>query len=247
MGAELSFSTAALAGAIGVSDRFLIARVERIDGVPRLAVVAVADRTGERIVSRTVFGLTGITIGGRYVLYRTAAPFAFAVATVTGGGTPVAAALVATDRWPFVARTNAAGNATVAAPDGSARVSAGVPGTALEGSAVVALAADQMTLVPIALNGTVTIATVTPADGAGAVPPAIQIEVAATAAVELRTNVRREIGLFMAGAPEKECAPHDKRHSIACQIGVRNCFKWRLSDRVGRHCMRAEILAQVLQ
>ena len=33
-----------------------------------------------------------------------ATPFGFAVATVTGGGTPVAAALVATDRWPFVAR-----------------------------------------------------------------------------------------------------------------------------------------------
>lgn len=182
MGAELSLSTAAL-GAIGVSDRFLVARVERIDGVPRLAVVAVADNAGDRIVSRAVFGLSGITIGGRYVFYRTTTPFGFAVATVTGGGTPVGAALVSTDRWPFVARTNGAGNATVAAPEGSVRVSAAVPGTALEGSAGITLTADQMTLVPIALNGTVTSATVTPADGAGAVPPSIQIEVATTAPI----------------------------------------------------------------
>ena len=200
MGAELSVSTATLAAAIGASDRFLIARVERIDGVPRLAVVAVADNTGDRIVSRVVFGLSGVTIGGRYVLYRAATPFGFAVATVTGGGTPVAAALVATDRWPFVARTNGAGNATVAAPDGSVRVSAGVPGTALEGSAVVTLAADQMTLVPIALNGTVTSATVTPADGAGAVPPAIQIEVAATAPIAATSVATATVRLTTDGA-----------------------------------------------
>ena len=104
IGAELSLATASL-GPLGPSDRFLVARVERLDGVPRLAVAAVADNMGDRLVSRVVFGLPGIVAGGRYVFYKTTSPFGFAVATVTATGTPVAGSLVSTDRWPFIART----------------------------------------------------------------------------------------------------------------------------------------------
>lgn len=199
IGAELAVATGSL-GPVGPSDRFLVARVERLDGVPRLSIVAVADNLGDRLVSRAVFGLPGIDAGGRYVFYKTTAPFGFAVTTVTAGGTPVAAALLSSDRWPFFARTNAAGAATLAAPEGLAQVTARVPGTALEGSAAVTLAPDQMTSASIALNGTVTVATVTPADGAGAVPPSIQIEVMTTGPIAASSVTAAVVRLTTGGS-----------------------------------------------
>ena len=78
MGDRLNFQHALTSVAQGfspvASDTFIVARVERIDGVPKLVAVALADVAGDRLVSRVAVGLGGIRRGGRYVFYRATAP-----------------------------------------------------------------------------------------------------------------------------------------------------------------------------
>jgi hypothetical protein len=180
LAAELSIPLpAAVPGALS---RFLLGRVERLDGIPHVVIVGLAAASGDRLVSRTASGLPGVTIGGRYVFYRTSSAFGFVGVTTSAAGTPVSA-IVSADRWPFIARGDGSGRATLVAPEAPAQVDARVPGTALAGSATGVVVADQLTAIALSLGGTATLATVTPADGAIGFAPTAQIEIATTAPI----------------------------------------------------------------
>ncbi len=62
---------------VGLERGLLVARVERLAGLPRLVVVRLAQRLGTRVVSQSYPGLPGIREGGRYVFMRVEAPLGF--------------------------------------------------------------------------------------------------------------------------------------------------------------------------
>ena len=71
----------------------VVARVERIAGVPRLAVVAQAEVVEGRLVTRPTPGLPGVVEGGRYVFYRLTEPIGFVSGQTLAAGVPVSAAV----------------------------------------------------------------------------------------------------------------------------------------------------------
>jgi hypothetical protein len=185
--AELSMSaTTAGAGGAGTGATFVIARVERIDGVPLLSVVALATLQGDRLVATAAPGLTGVNQGGRYVFYRVTGDIGFVSGTTRAGGQgqPVAAVLSA-DTLPFIARSGVDGDGryTLATLAGAAAVTvtARVPRTSLltQGTATVPAAGAIATL-DLTLAATVTTASVTPVDGARGVAKATQITITTT-------------------------------------------------------------------
>ena len=128
----LSAEASAKADSPVPGDTFLIARVERLDGVPHLVAVALADVVGDRLVSRVAAGLGGIRRGGRYVFYRATSPIGFLDGTATAAGNPVAA-IVQTAELPFIAIAiaDAAGRFMLPASAGSVTATARVPRSAL--------------------------------------------------------------------------------------------------------------------
>jgi hypothetical protein len=177
--AELSVATG-LAPTGG--ETWLVARVERLAGVPVLAIVALADLADGRLVTRATPDLPGITRGGRYVFYRATAPIGFVVGTVSAQGQPLAA-IVQIDGLPFVALADAQGRFTLVAREGHAALTGRVPGTSLTGSATVTVTAGQTLTQALDLIGSVSNATVTPGDGALRVPVSTQIEITTTVAL----------------------------------------------------------------
>src|SRR5262249_52501467 len=89
VGAELSVASPG----VPPDATLALARVEReiTGGVPRLAVVSLAELVGDRIVSRPHPDLPGITTEGRYVFYRSASPLGLVRGTTQSSGGPVAA------------------------------------------------------------------------------------------------------------------------------------------------------------
>jgi len=77
LGAELTVA----ASAVTAADTILVARVVRLDGIPRLLVVARGEVVGDRIVSRMVAGLDGLIMSGRYVFYKVSGGVGFAAGT----------------------------------------------------------------------------------------------------------------------------------------------------------------------
>ncbi len=155
---------------------WLIARVRRVQGVPKVEVVALGQWLDGRVASRAYPGLDGVREGGRYVLYHlaTAPGFVAGVTRAEGQGVP---ALVGSAELPFVALADAFGAYLVAARVGNATLHASVPGTSLVGSAEASVSAGATSALDIDLAGSVTHASVRPANGSLAVPLTQQVEI----------------------------------------------------------------------
>lgn len=186
------------AGSAQPGDTLLLAQIQRFGGVPRLVAVSLAEVSGDRIVSQPYPGLPGITQGGEYVFYRLAQPLGFVSGVVSASGGPVGA-LVQTDALPFVAFSGADGRYTLPALTGTANVRATVPQTALLGTGSVAVTAGQTAELDLALAGTVSAATVVPADGALGVDPSAAITITSAVALNPATVTEANIQLFEVG------------------------------------------------
>jgi hypothetical protein len=171
--AELSVSASNAAPAPGV--HYLIARVDRVDGVPFLTVVALADIAGDRLVAVLAPGLPGVIQSGRYLFYRVQGDLGVVDGvTRAAAGQPITA-IVGSDTLPFIIRSGVAdGRYTLITLAGAATISARVPGTSLETHRAVTVPA---TGVDLALAAVVTTAAVVPTDGARAVSRQPQIVV----------------------------------------------------------------------
>ena len=135
----LSTVGAGLGRSLESTDTLLVARIERVDGVPHPMVVALAEVSGDRVVSQVPLGFAGVVRGGRYVLYVATVPVG-----VVGGFTRLAdgtgaRSVVATDTAPFIAVGATTGEYTVTTLAGPATVTARVTGTALRREESVAI------------------------------------------------------------------------------------------------------------
>jgi hypothetical protein len=162
------------------TDTAVIARVERVAGVPKVVVVAACDRVNGRFVSKDLGSLAGIRRDGRYLFYRLSIPWSLLSGTV-GLPPSTSSALVAIDGFPFIAVTNDVGDFNTIAPVGSVHLTASVPNTALSGETNVQVVSGQVAAANINLTAQPTTATVTPADGAIHVPRSEQIQIVASA------------------------------------------------------------------
>ncbi|MEA2462924.1 MAG: hypothetical protein QOJ98_671, partial [Acidobacteriota bacterium] len=179
--AELSVD----ATGVAATDTILVARVDRLGGIPRFVVVAIAGILDGRAVTRSHADLPGIVSEGRFVFYRTAQAVGF-VKGVTSSPTagPVRAlVLVGTQAGgvPFASIADDSGRYVMPAIAGNVTLTATVPGTSLNGSASASVTANATATRDIALAGTATTATVTPVNGATLVAVTTQIDITATA------------------------------------------------------------------
>ena len=120
--------------AVAPTDTLLVARVERIDGVPVLVVVSTAALATGRVATVASPGLAGVRTTGRYVFYRVSTPVAWVAATVTTSGGPATGALVTGTGLPFAGLTTGLGQSRVPGAPGAQTLTARVPRTALVGS-----------------------------------------------------------------------------------------------------------------
>lgn len=169
------------AGNIG-SDSVVVARVERVNGVPKVVVVAATDLVGSRFVSKDLGTLAGIRRDGRYVFYRVSVPWSVVAGNV-GLPTTTTQAVVTIEGFPFVALTNPSGEFDTIAPTGAVKFSASIPNTSLLGDVTVNVVEGQTASPSINLNAQATTATITPENGALHVPTSVQIEIVATAPI----------------------------------------------------------------
>src|SRR5262249_1492987 len=146
---------------------------------------ALAEASGGRISSVAIPGLPGIREDGRYVFYRVTEPLGWVSGPTTLAATGESvSAVVESDRLPFIARSFPGGPYLLAAGVGTAHGTASAPGSPLSAVASVEVPANTAAtplLVPLALEGAVTTATITPADGSEGVSPTAPIELLATA------------------------------------------------------------------
>jgi hypothetical protein len=194
--AELSIAASAVTQTPGAS--FVIARVDRVDGVPFLTVVASAEVSGDRLIARAVPGLPGVTATGRYVFYRVQGTVGYVTGITRAGGQPFACVL-SSDSLPFIARSDASsGRYTLAALVGAApvTVTARVPRSSLEKHDSVIVTAGTAASLDLALAATVTTATVTPADGARGVSRQPQITVTTSTPLTRDTVTTETVHLF---------------------------------------------------
>lgn len=159
---------------------FLLTQVQRIDGVPHMVLLAVAQINGANLTSVATPGLPGITQGGEYVFYDVSTPLGFVQGVVSSSAGPVQA-LVQTDSLPIVSITGADGKYIVPAIAGTVNLKASSPHTNLTGSASAQVTAGQTVPTNISLTGTVTNAVVSPADGTLGVLVSTTITVTTTA------------------------------------------------------------------
>jgi hypothetical protein len=154
----------------------VIARVDRVDGVPFLTVVARAEVSGGRIIATATSGLPGVTGSGRYVFYRVAEKLGFVEGITSAGGQPTVS-VVSTNSLPFIARGDRDGRYTVAslAAGTNVIVTARVPRTSLEKSGSVIVNPTPNAGLNLELAPTATRATVVPADGTSGVSREPQI------------------------------------------------------------------------
>ncbi|HTC93758.1 MAG TPA: Ig-like domain repeat protein, partial [Terriglobales bacterium] len=207
-GQILNTSAELSAAATGVSpaDTLLIARVQRVNDVPYLTVVALGALQNGTIVSTAYPGLPGIKQEGRYVFYKSGSPVGF-VAGVTSSTAGPVKAVVRTDSLPFISFSGLDGSYIVPALPGSANLQAQVPDTSLQGSASSAVTAGQTANLNIALTGATTTATVTPADGTTAVSVATQIEITTSAPVKPASITTDNIKLFQGAVANNQVVP----------------------------------------
>ena len=171
------------AGAVATGGTYVLARVERVGGVPHVGAVAWAARSGDRVTTVVVGDLPGLRSGGRYVFYRLAGEAGLVAGFARAAGAPVAA-IVTSDRLPFVALAGADGAYALLAAVGESTVTGRVPGTPLLRSVTVQVSAAQTTLQDLELLPTATTVTVTPPDGATGVATNAQVQLQASAPLD---------------------------------------------------------------
>jgi len=189
--AELSaLATAASGGTL------LVAKVERIDGVPHLAIVALAEQRADRVVSVPGFGLPGITEGGRYVFYRVTSPVGVVTGQTAAGNVGVRAVVNASTGPPFIAASRNDGHYALVMTAGSASLRAAVPHTSLVGTASATVGEREVVTLDIALAGAVTTATITPPDGMTGLLTSTTFDVTTSAAIQAGSVSSAGIQLF---------------------------------------------------
>ena len=219
-GAQVSIGADRLTETPAPTDLLVVAKVQHLAGVPRLAIVALAEVNGEKIVTipstdpRVPPFMPGVRERGRFIFYHVKQALGFVAGTATAGDVGVQASIVGCPgattpcavvepgiigdpTWPFVAYTWPNGNYVIASPAGALRLRAAIFGTSSAGSAEAAVVAAQTTQpVPITLSGAVTTVTVRPANGVDNVPPTEAIELTASAALDPATVSATNIKLF---------------------------------------------------
>jgi hypothetical protein len=183
-------------GGVASGDNLLIARVDRVLDIPRLVVVGLGQLNGSEIVTQAYPGLPGITVGGRYVFYRVGSPLGFVAGLTTSSGALVPSVVVGTDQLPFIGLSGADGSYIVAALAGPVQLTATVPRTSLLGTATAAVSAGQTAAQNIALAGTVTTATVSPADGSTGVDTGVEVQITSSAPLNPTTVTPASIMLL---------------------------------------------------
>jgi hypothetical protein len=192
-------------GAVAPGSNVVIAQVQRVQGVPFLVVVSMAQVTATNIVSQVTPGLPGITQGGDYVFYELTSPngSGFVGGTISaifndGSFKPVAA-MIQTDGLPFVAFSNSNGNYMTVAAAGTVNLTATIANTALAGTATTQVTAGQTATQNIIVTGQVESATITPANGAVGVPLTAEIDITAADAINPDTVTSSSVVLTAAG------------------------------------------------
>lgn len=180
-GSELLLAAELQVAASGADGTFVVARVERVDGIPRLAVVALAAMVGDKLVTQPSAILPGVRREGRHVFYRLAGPVGF-VGGVTSTGAGGAKAVVTADGLPFIAASEPAGEYVLTTYPGAAvSVRARIPGTPLQAEGgPVAVLANEATSLPLLLSGASTTARVAPPNGSAGIAVNVRIEVTPT-------------------------------------------------------------------
>src|SRR5262249_6928557 len=141
---------------VAAGDTLVVARVDRVQDVPMLAVVALGQVSGGQVLSVPYPGLPGIVIGGRYVGFQLTGPVGFVSGITSSSAGPVKSVVTASG-LPFIGVSGGDGSYVVAANPGAATLTATVPRTSLQGSATSTVAAGQTTpSVNLTLTGAVT-------------------------------------------------------------------------------------------
>lgn len=181
----LDFSGQSLGLAAGLSvsgttavpgDTVILARVERVQGIPRLAVVSLAsvDATG-KVTTVAHPDLPGVTREGRYVFYRLGVPVGIVKGTASAGGKALVAEATGLSFIAVASGSGAATHFVLVTLTGPITVNGSVPGTSLQGTAATTVEPPVTANVVLALSGTLTTASVTPADGASNLPTNTQL------------------------------------------------------------------------
>ena len=197
-------ATLSVEGTVEAGESVVLVRVERLSGVPRLLAVALGQEQAGRIESVAVSGLPGVREEGRYVFYRVTSPMGFVTGetTVSGGG-PVWA-WVEGGGLPFVSRSGVGVPYLLPVLTGTVSLQASAPGPPpLVGTGegeVVAGGPETAAVVPLVLEGSVTTATVTPPDGAIAVPVTSFVELQASAPLLEEADFGAKVRLETASA-----------------------------------------------
>jgi hypothetical protein len=186
--------------ALDPTHTFLLARVERLDGVPRMVATALARINGANLTTVPSPGLPGLVQGGEYVFYDITAPVGFAQGIVSTSAGPVQA-VVQGDSLPIADITGADGRYIVPALAGTVNLSATAPHTNLIGSVSAPVVAGQTVVANITLVGTVTNAVISPADGSLGVPVSTVITVTTTAPLNAQSIQQANLVLLKSGAP----------------------------------------------
>jgi RHS repeat-associated protein len=171
-----------------------------------MLVVALAEANAGRITAVAAPGLPGIREGGRYVFYRLTGPVGWVSGeTLTSAGQAMPGAVVEGGGLPFIGRTGAGIPYLLPVRPGTAMLRAMVPGQNLAGqgsvTAVEGGPAEAASL-PIVLEGAVTTATVTPANGALGVAVSVQVELDATGPLDPDPTNLAKAQLFEKNGPE---------------------------------------------
>lgn len=166
------------AGTAQAGNTVLLAQVQRINDVPYLVVVSLAQVNGSSMVTQAVSGLSGITQGGDYVFYKLTSPSGYVSGNVTASSGPVAA-MVQTDGLPFVTFANFSGSYLIPALAGTVNLTATVLNTAISGTNTVQVSAGQTATANITVTAQTEMATITPANGAVGVPLTAEIDITA--------------------------------------------------------------------
>lgn len=166
------------AGSAQPGDNVLVAQIQRINDVPYLVVVSLAQVNGANLITQAAPGFSGITQEGDYVFYKVTSPTGYVSGTVTNSGNPVAA-MVQTDSLPFVSFSSFSGSYVIPALAGTVNLTTTVPNTALAGSASAQVTAANTTIVNLNVIGQSEAATVNPPNGAVGIPLTAEIDVTA--------------------------------------------------------------------
>ena len=180
------------AGSAQPGDNVFLAQIQRLNGVPYLVIVSLAQVNGTTLVTRGAPGLSGLTQGGDYIFYKLTSPTGYVSGTVTAASGPVPA-MVQTDGLPFVTFTGSSGSYLIPALAGTVNLSASVPKTAVAGSGTVQVTAGQTATANLVVTGQTESASITPPNGSVGVPLTPEIDIAVPDAFDqtsvLSTNV----------------------------------------------------------